>query len=125
MGRWSQARRRGTSHALSAVPQIVSATVDPGGFGATDGVLTVTFDRPLAENLASDLAANLSEVGTFSFGAAPTFAVGSLFATWQSTAFTPGSDPNTFLSWNGTDGPIVFFDASEMGDIENYPVTFI
>jgi len=125
MGRWAQAGRRGTSHALSATPAIVSATCDPGAFGPTDGVLVVTFDRPLATCDGTDLEAALVAAGTFLFGNAPSFVLGGLSATWQSTSWTPGAPAATRLDWLGSDGPIVFFDSSTLALIVNYPVVFI
>lgn len=125
LGRWSQYRRRARATPTGGMPRVVLATVDPGAFGPTDGVLMVTFDRPLTTCDAVDLITSLEAVGVFEYGNAPTFTPGLLVATWQSTSWTPGAPDSTALSWGGADGPIVFFDGSEMFDMENVPVTFI
>lgn len=125
MGRWAQAGRRGSDRSLSATPKILAATVDPGAYGPTDGVLICTFDRPLTTCDATDLEAAQVSTGTFTFGSAPSFVPGGINATWTSTAFTAGSPATTRLDWTGTDGPIVFFGGSTLSAIVNFPVVFI
>lgn len=126
MGRWAQHRRRGTSDALPSTPQIVSATVDPGAFGATDGLLTITFDRPMTTIDASELVASLVGVGFFEFNNGPsTFVPGTLSASWTSTSWTVDVGAETNLSWGGTDGPMVAVDGSTLNAIDTDDVSWL
>lgn len=126
MGRWAQYRRRGTSKPLDAEPGILSITLDPGGFGLTSGILTITFDRPVETCDASDLTCAVQDEGEFTFANPPSsFTPGETVAEWTSTDFAAATPPVTLLVWFGTDGPIVFEDESELNEIETSDVTVL
>jgi len=123
MGRWAAYRRRGRAVSFFGLPRVALATIDPGVFGQTDGVLKLTFNRRLTTNNARGLQAKLLGEGAFQFDQVGTFTPGDFTAVWVSTNFFPGLQTADVVSWGGIGGPIVFEDGSTLTTFVDVPLT--
>lgn len=97
----------------------MSATFDTGA-----EELTLVFDRGLAVgNLFADVVANLPSLGeAWQQSGAAMYTAGSNTAVLPMSLAGASSGAVDITTWDGTDGPIVFTDASELATFSHSPV---